>query len=167
MQKPITTMTTTHLAFYLLSSVFCLAPAVLLACVCVWVPSLSCGKVFFIVVISFFFSQGHSLTPRSCCCLLSAAVVRTTREVMVEKQGMELGFFRRPGSFFGENPVINWKGSERRERSVRAVTDCFLIFLEQTTVMDVAHRYPELEHRLLRFRRLGERRCVRKQNAFL
>ena len=79
-------------------------------------------------------------------------------EVMVEQQGIELGFFNRPGSFFGENPIINWDRTERRERTVRAVTDCFIIFLEQAAVMRVAQVYPELEQRLSEFQLLGQQR---------
>ena len=81
---------------------------------------------------------------------------RCTAQVMVEQQGIELGFFNRPGSFFGENPVINWgRTTQRRERTVRAVTDCFLIFLEQAAVMQVAQLYPELAQRLSEFQLLG------------
>jgi hypothetical protein len=84
-------------------------------------------------------------------------------EVMVEQQGIELGFFNRPGSFFGENPVIyRDERSERRERTVRAVTDCFLIFLDQEAVMQVANRYPELEQKLNEFQRIGEKRKTLK-----
>jgi CRP-like cAMP-binding protein len=79
-------------------------------------------------------------------------------EVMVEMQGIELGYFRKAGSFFGENPVIDPRGSERRTRSVKAVTDCFLVYLEQQTIIDVANDYPELKARLIRFRRLGQRK---------
>eukprot|EP01043_Picozoa_sp_COSAG02_P020973 COSAG02_NODE_1052_length_14953_cov_6.064023_2_plen_907_part_00 len=84
-------------------------------------------------------------------------------EVMVEQQGIELGFFNRPGSFFGENPVIYWdESSERRERTVRAVTDCFLVFLDQEAVMQVAQRYPELEQKISEFQRLGHKHGKRK-----
>ena len=79
-------------------------------------------------------------------------------EVMVEKQGIELGYFRKPGSFFGENPVVDPRGTERRTRTVKAVTDCFLIYLERDTISAVADAYPELKARLRRFQRLGQRK---------
>ena len=79
-------------------------------------------------------------------------------EVMVEKQGIELGYFRKPGSFFGENPVVDPRGTERRTRTVKAVTDCFLIYLERETISAIADAYPELKARLRRFQRLGQRK---------
>eukprot|EP01043_Picozoa_sp_COSAG02_P023529 COSAG02_NODE_1260_length_13563_cov_28.883764_3_plen_1060_part_00 len=79
-------------------------------------------------------------------------------EVMVEKQGIELGYFRKPGSFFGENPIVDPRGTERRTRSVKAVTDCFLIYLERDTINSIADQYPELQARLRRFQRLGQRK---------
>lgn len=79
-------------------------------------------------------------------------------EVMIEKQGFELGYFSAAGSFFGENPIIDHRSSERRSRSAKAVTDCFLVFLEQETIIEIQEKYPELRARLIRFRRLGERK---------
>jgi CRP-like cAMP-binding protein len=79
-------------------------------------------------------------------------------EVMIEKQGIELGYLSAAGSFFGENPIIDHRASERRSRSAKAVTDCFLVFLEQEMIIEMQEKYPELKARLIRFRRLGERK---------
>lgn len=84
-------------------------------------------------------------------------------EVVVEQQGTELGFFRRPGSFFGENPLIYWQDPDKqlRDRTVSAVTDSFLVFLELGEVVQVARRYPQLQAELMKFRRVGG--TMRKQ----
>ena len=46
-----------------------------------------------------------------------------------------------------------------RSRTVKAVTDCFLIFLNPQDVSAIADEYPELQARLNSFRRLGERKA--------
>ena len=72
--------------------------------------------------------------------------------------GVELGYLTQPGSFFGENVVINPRSSETRSRTVKAVTDCILVYLEQEAVYELAEKYPELKGRLNKFSKLGMRR---------
>ena len=60
-------------------------------------------------------------------------------EVLVEKGGVDLGFLNKPGAFFGEVPVLDPKGEKQpRTRTVRAITDCFLVFLTRLDVQDLA-----------------------------
>jgi len=79
-------------------------------------------------------------------------------EVVVERQGVELGYLVKEGSFFGEGPVIDPRSSQYRSRSVMAVTDCFLICLESDAVEEVCDEWPELRARLNTFRRMGQRK---------
>lgn len=60
-------------------------------------------------------------------------------EVLVEKGGVELGYLNKPGAFFGEVPVLDPKGEKTpRSRTIRAITDCFLVFLTRGDVQDLA-----------------------------
>lgn len=79
---------------------------------------------------------------------------------VTEKQGNEprrLGFLAE-GAFFGESPVLGWKGEpgvELRVRTVRAVSDVELIYLTREDIHSLADQYSELRARLNRFERCG------------
>ena len=78
-------------------------------------------------------------------------------EVEVLKNGERLGFLS-SGSFFGEVPILSdASGSEIRDRTVRAVTDCEFCYLTRDSVRKLERRYPELSVRLKRFARIGEK----------
>ena len=84
-------------------------------------------------------------------------------EVIVEKGGVELGYLSQQGAFFGETPVLDPKGSRlARTRTVRAVTDCFMVYLRRSDVEDIANLYPELRVRLKLFAKTGGRALVRE-----
>ena len=85
-------------------------------------------------------------------------------ECSVEKGGVQLGILNVPGSYFGELPVVNSRDrhSETRQRTVKAVTDCDLIFLEQEDVLYLAESTPALKERLVRFARVGKRKTKTK-----
>ena len=68
-----------------------------------------------------------------------------------------LGFLAE-GAFFGESPVLGWKGEpgvELRVRTVRAVTDIELVYLTREDVHQTADQYNELRARLKRFETSG------------
>ena len=54
-------------------------------------------------------------------------------ECIVERAGVEMGYVNQSGWFFGELPVVNPKDphAQTRHRTVKAVTDCDIIFLTQ------------------------------------
>jgi|EP01047_Picozoa_sp_COSAG01_P004620 CRP-like cAMP-binding protein len=62
-------------------------------------------------------------------------------ELSVEKGGIQLGYLTSAGSFFGEVPVLDPQGEKvPRSRTVRAITDCFLVYLERDDVQGLADR---------------------------
>lgn len=60
------------------------------------------------------------------------------------------------GGFFGEVPMLDDAASaEVRERSVTAVTDSRLIFIEKEDIDRLKRRYPELQLRMKQCARVG------------
>ena len=79
-------------------------------------------------------------------------------ECLVEKGGIELGILNIPGSYFGELPIVNSRDrhSETRQRTVKAVTDCDVIYIDQEDIQAIAERHPELQSKLKQFASLGQ-----------
>ena len=84
-------------------------------------------------------------------------------EVEVTKEGNRLGFLSE-GSFFGEIPILSpndidtgmeTQGSEVRVRSVTAVTECELCYIDRLEMRLLQKRYDELELRMRRFARVS------------
>eukprot|EP01052_Picozoa_sp_SAG31_P003883 SAG31_NODE_154_length_22184_cov_25.917142_5_plen_259_part_00 len=69
---------------------------------------------------------------------------------------IRLGFLSE-NSFFGESAVLSrFSSSERRQRTVRSVTEAELCFLTSMDLKEISKQYSELAARLLRFERSGE-----------
>ena len=81
------------------------------------------------------------------------------------REGMRLGFLS-DGAFFGEVPILDHTtGAEVRERTVTAMTDCRLIYIERVDMERLKRRYPELALRLKQCARVG-RRVNKKSKRF-
>ena len=85
-------------------------------------------------------------------------------EVEVTKNGYRLGFLSE-GAFFGEIPILSPNdpndgsetiGAEVRVRSVRAVTDCELCYIERADMRAIQKSNAELQIRMMRFARVSE-----------
>ena len=84
-----------------------------------------------------------------------------TGEVEVSERRMQetvrLGFLSE-GAFFGEAPVLGWRGEpglELRMRTVRAVTDVELCYITRDDVHELSDQYTELRSRMNRFGNSG------------
>ena len=76
--------------------------------------------------------------------------------------GERLGFLSE-GAFFGEIPLLcEMAGSEIRNRTIKAVTDCELCYLTKGTVRNLQTKYPELDVRIRRFSRTKGRINIKK-----
>ena len=76
-------------------------------------------------------------------------------EVVVEKNGVRLGFLS-TGAFFGETPIIHHDAhAEVRTRTVRAVAETELIYLQRHKVLELQRQTPELKLSIRRFARIG------------
>ena len=70
---------------------------------------------------------------------------------------VRLGFLSE-GAFFGEAPVLGWRGEpglELRIRTVRAVTDVELCYITRDDVHELSDQYTELRSRMNRFGNSG------------
>lgn len=68
---------------------------------------------------------------------------------------VRLGFVS-AGGFFGEVPMLDdAAAAELRERTVTAVTDCRLVYLEKDALEKLKQRYPELQLRVRQCARVG------------
>ena len=68
---------------------------------------------------------------------------------------VRLGFVS-AGGFFGEVPMLDdASAAEVRERTVTAVTDCRLVYLEKDDLEKLKKRYPELQLRVKQCARVG------------
>ena len=83
-------------------------------------------------------------------------------EVEVSFRGQRLGFLG-PGAFFGETPLIEivtekgGDGTEVRSRSVAAVVETNLGFIESSDIEEALDKYPELKIRLKAFEKTGKK----------
>eukprot|EP01043_Picozoa_sp_COSAG02_P026259 COSAG02_NODE_1507_length_12231_cov_56.431751_4_plen_780_part_00 len=83
-------------------------------------------------------------------------------EVEVSLRGERLGFLSK-GAFFGETPLIEivtekgGDGTEVRSRSVAAVIDSNLGYIESHDLKELLDRYPELKIRLATFEKIGKK----------
>jgi CRP-like cAMP-binding protein len=76
-------------------------------------------------------------------------------ELEITVRGERLGFLS-DGAFFGETPVLDHSSSgELRRRTVTAMTDCKLCFLNKHAIKELGSSHPELALRL--------RRCTRTE----
>lgn len=76
---------------------------------------------------------------------------------MQETETVRLGFLSE-GAFFGEAPVLGWRGEpglELRMRTVRAVTDVELCYITRDDVHELSDQYTELRSRMNRFGNSG------------
>lgn len=83
-------------------------------------------------------------------------------EVEVSLGGERLGFLSK-GAFFGETPLIEivtekgGDGTEVRARSIAAVIDTNLGYVESNDLGDILYKYPELKIRLAAFEKVGKK----------
>ena len=81
-------------------------------------------------------------------------------------QRERLGFLSE-GAFFGEAAVLaDESGRELRRRTLKAVTDSELCYLEREDILSLRQEYPELDARLKRFVNVGNIRLSKKGGTF-
>jgi len=84
-------------------------------------------------------------------------------ECEISSKNERLGFLA-DGAFFGEVPLLDQStGAEVRMRTVVAMTDCQLCFLERAKIMQVKAQYPELGLRLVRCARVRKNQTVNRK----